>query len=445
MESQLSLENQNLSEDFGSKTNNGTESFPDLQPEPASSGRLLSLDALRGANMLFIMGGAGFFVALAAAFPCSVTQAIADQMEHVSWHGFKHHDMIFPLFLFLAGMSFPFSLGKQRQNGKSTLAIYCKIIIRALLLIILGILHYNKVNFDYAHWRYASVLGHIGVAWAFAAIIFMNTGFKMQTVIATVVLIGYWLLLTLVPSPDVAPKEAFTQEAFQKRVANLLNPDDEIKNNLTMEVCIVGYVDRMYLPGKLYKKIHDPEGILSVIPAIITALLGAMTGGFIRNNMRFSPLKKTGILIVWGAFLVAIGLLWNEVFPMNKNLWNSSFVCFVGGLSILAFALFYWIIDICKIRFWITFFVVIGMNSITIFLAQRVIGFNQARNFFFEDLSKVVPEKAVAWAQYVPESIRQTTENVLANSGDLIESIGYITVCWIFLYFLYRHKIFFKI
>ena len=166
------------------------------------AGRLQSLDALRGFDMLFIMGGAGLIAGLAQWFPCSFTQALADQMNHVDWHGLSHHDTIFPLFLFIAGISFPFSLAKQRANGKSEADIYKKIIKRGLILVLLGCIYNGLLYFNFAEQRYASVLARIGLAWMFGALIFVNTNWKTRVWITAALLIGYWLVAGFIPAPD---------------------------------------------------------------------------------------------------------------------------------------------------------------------------------------------------------------------------------------------------
>ena len=353
--------------------------------------------------MLFIMGGAGFFSALAAFWPKSaVWQWIGAQMRHVEWHGFAHHDMIFPTFLFIAGCAFPYSLAKQRSRGRSDAAIFGKIVLRGLVLVLLGILYNNAVSFHFAEMRYASVLGHIGLAWMIAALISMKSGVKTQLIALAAILVGYWLLLRFVPAPD-APAGA---------------------DRYSMEGSIVGWVDRMFLPGRLHKVIHDPEGLLSLVPAVGTALLGVLTGEFLRwKKSGFSEHLRVVLMLGAAAVLILLGRLWNIDFPINKNLWTSSFVCFVGGLSLAALAVFYWVIDVLGWKGWAFFFVVIGMNSITIYLAQRVIGFEKAQDFFFKNIAALTPEP---W------------------SG-VILSGGYIFLCWIFLYFLYRHKIFLKV
>ncbi|WP_102408854.1 acyltransferase family protein [Parabacteroides bouchesdurhonensis] len=370
----------------------------EIQKQPQ---RLQSLDALRGFDMFFIMGGGSLFIALATLFPNPFFQAIANQMHHVEWHGLAVEDMIFPLFLFIAGISFPFSLAKQRLSGMTDAAIYKKIVRRGLTLVVLGFIYSGLLSFDFENMRYASVLGRIGLAWMFAAIIFVNTRTVTRIWIVAVILVGYWLLLAFVPAPDGNGADVYS-----------------------MEGCLVGYIDRMFLPGRLYLKIHDPEGILPTLPAIGTALLGMFSGEFVKlQKKEFTGTKKVLYMAIVGCVLIVIGLIWSLFFPLNKNLWTSSFVCTVGGISTLLFALFYYIIDVKNCRNWTLFFTVIGMNSITIYLAQRFINFSFTSTAIFGGLIGLFPETA----------------------QPLISAIAYISVCWGFLYFLYRQRIFLKV
>ena len=369
----------------------------------AGGQRLRSLDALRGFDMFWIAGGGGLFIALADLTECPVLIWWKTQLTHVAWHGFRFEDMIFPLFLFIAGVSFPFSMAKRHSGPENRGALYRHIVQRGLILVLLGIIAGNGISFNFSELRYGSVLGHIGLAWMFAALIFMNTKrVRARLLWLGGILIGYWLLLRFSLAPDLGSTDPFS-----------------------MEGSIVGYVDRLLLPGKLYKKIHDPEGILSTIPAIATALLGMLTGDFVRRQRAdVSPAAHTVLKMVLSALgLLAAGLLWNSVFPINKNLWTSSFVCFVGGLSLLLFSLFYMVIDVWKVEKGSLFFRVIGMNSITIYLAPRVIDFNKASQFFFGGLVRLFPGE---W------------------SGAL-NATAYLIIVWAFLYFLYRKNIFLKV
>ena len=363
--------------------------------------RLVSLDALRGFDMLFIMGGAGLIASLAEWFPCDFTTVLAEQMEHVEWNGLRHHDTIFPLFLFIAGISFPFSLAKQRGQGRSEWAIHRKVLVRGLLLVFLGMVYNGLLDLDFENLRVASVLGRIGLAWMFAALIFMHTGWRVRAGITSALLVGYWLLAGFVPAPDAQGADI-----------------------LTAEGSIVGYIDRILLPGRVLYGSIDPEGILGTVPAIATALLGMFVGESLTSGLsQRSGAKVTAWMVLAGIVMLALGLLWGEVFPVNKKMWTSSFVLVVGAYSTLMFALFYYIIDVLRWRRWTFFFTVIGMNSITIYLAQRFVRFSYTSEKLFGGLVGLMPE----------------------DSRAFFSQAAYIAVCWLFLYVLYRHRIFLKV
>jgi predicted acyltransferase len=363
--------------------------------------RLYSLDALRGFDMFWIMGGEGIFAGLATLTGWPLFKWWAEQLDHVPWHGFHFYDMIFPLFLFIAGISFPFSLSKRLANNDSRGSIYRHVISRGLILVLLGILYNNGVRFNFEGLRYGSVLGRIGLAWMFGALIFMNTKLTSRIIIFWAILIGYWLLLVLFPAHDLGSMDIFSREG-----------------NLT------SHIDRLLMPGRLYLGNHDPEGLFSTLPAIGSALLGMFTGEFMLSKyLNDKPLKKVLYLVLAAAGLMIIGKIWNLTFPINKNLWTSSFVCFVGGLSLLLFSIFYLIIDVWQYKKWAFFFVVIGMNPITIYLTGRIVNFRSATRFFFGGLTSILPE---TWAP-------------------LIDGIGITAVAWVFLYILYKNKMFLKV
>ncbi len=365
------------------------------------SKRLLSLDALRGFDMFWIMGGGTISVGLSTLTGWPVFEWWTDQLKHVDWHGFRFYDMIFPLFLFIAGISFPFSLAKRKELGEPVRKIYRHIIGRGLILVLLGIIYNNGIRFDFDSMRYGSVLGRIGLAWMFGAIIYMNAGRNFRLVWFGLILIGYWLLLLIFPAHDLGSTDPFSQEGN-----------------------LASYIDRLLMPGKLLRDNHDPEGIFSTLPAIGTALLGMFTGEFMMSKfLSDKPFKKVLYLVITGVVFIIIGKLWDIVFPINKNLWSSSFVCFVGGLSLLLFALFYLIIDVLEYKKWAFFFVVIGLNPITIYLTGRIINFGNANKFFFKGLTDIMPE---TWTP-------------------LINGIGITAIGWTFLYILYRKKIFLRV
>lgn len=363
--------------------------------------RLYSLDALRGFDMFWIMGGESIFIGLASLTGWPVFKWWAEQLEHVQWHGFHFYDMIFPLFLFIAGVSFPFSLAKRMTMNESRISVYRHVIFRGLILVLLGILYNNGLRFNLSELRYGSVLGRIGLAWMFAALIFMNTRLTWRIIWFWIILIGYWLLLLLFPAHDLGATDPFSQ------TGNLAS-----------------YIDRILMPGRLYLGNHDPEGIFSTLPAISTALLGMFTGEFLKSDyLKDKQIRKVLVMAGAGVIFVIIGRIWDQAFPINKNLWTSSFVCYVGGLSILLLSLFYLIIDVWNLKKWAFFFVVIGMNPITIYLAERIINFRSAARFFFGGFAEILPG---AWAP-------------------LIDGIGVTAVGWVFLYILYKNKIFLRV
>ena len=370
----------------------------DLKVQP--SDRLKSLDALRGFDMFWIMGAEEVFILLGALTGWPVLEWWAGQMTHVEWHGFQAYDMIFPLFLFIAGVSFPFSVSKRLAVKGGKQALYRHIFKRGLILVLLGLIYNNGIIFNIEAMRFPSVLGRIGLAWMFAALIFMKTkNWKSRMVWFWGLLIFYWLLFLIFKAPDFGDPDRYS-----------------------MQGNISSYIDRTLLPGRLCcYEFGDNEGILPTIAAVSTGLLGMLVGELLKNT--YKPMKKVLYMAIGGVILIIIGQIWNLVFPINKNLWSSSFVCYVGGISIILMTIFYLIIDVWKYQKWAVFFVVIGMNPITIYLANRIIGFGRATDFLFGGIAELLPE---AWSP-------------------LIIAIGYVIVGWLFLYLLYKKKIFLKV
>lgn len=363
--------------------------------------RLMSLDALRGFDMLFIMGFSGLVAKLCALSPGVVTDEIALQMGHVDWNGLAHHDTIFPLFLFLAGVSFPFSLANQRRLGATSWDIHKKILKRMLMLILFGLIYNGLFQLNFAELRCASVLARIGIAWAGAAILFVHFGLRTRIVIAATILIGYGLLSKFVAAPDVPGGDP-----------------------LSMEGCLVGYIDRLLMPGRLLynKGTFDPEGLFSALPAVVTAMLGVFTGELIRND-KVSGNKKTLWMLGGAVVLALVAWAFDGVLPINKKLWSSTFVCAVGAYSLAMMAVFYYIIDVKGWQKWTFAFRIIGMNSITIYMVQRIVDFGRIERFFLGGVANLCPED---WAA-------------------VVHAAGFVAVGWLLLYFLYRQKIFLKI
>jgi predicted acyltransferase len=328
---------------------------PEKKPD-----RLYSLDALRGFDMLWISGGGGLMVALAALTGWSFFTWAGGQMEHVEWEGFRFYDMIFPLFLFIAGVSMPFSILKRKKRGESMKSIYFHMFKRLFLLILLGAIYNGLLRFDFENQRYASVLARIGIAWFFAAIIVLNTSVRGQIIWFAGILLSYWAIMKLIPVPGFG--------------AGVLTPEGNL----------AAFIDQKLLPGKFCcYTFGDNEGILSNLPAISTALLGALTGHLlISNDKRLSGFRKAMLILVAGIVSLALGKLWGLNFPIIKNIWTSSYVLYAGGWSLILLALFYLIIDVWGFRKWAFPFVVIGLNSITIYMLNSgILDFGQLNPF----------------------------------------------------------------
>jgi len=362
--------------------------------------RLYSLDALRGFDMFWIMGAEGIFEQMAKANGSTFWQAIANQFTHPAWDGFHFYDSIFPLFLFIAGAATPYSVGRELEKGKTKSQVMFRVIKRAIILVLLGLVVNNGLEIrPISDIRFGSVLGRIGLAYMFANIIYIYTKKQSTQIIwFCSLLIGYWLLLKFNSAPGFP------------------------MGDLTMEGNFASYLDRSILPGKLYLKIHDPEGLISTIPAIGTGLLGIMTGSFLKNST-LSGAAKAGRMALLGVIFIGLALLWNLDFPINKNLWTSSFVLTVGGYSLIALSLFYYIIDVKGYKSWAFFFKVIGMNSILIYMSGHFIKWSYTTDGFFHWLGQLIgdPYNAVALA------------------------ICFVMVKWAFLYFMYKKKVFLRV
>jgi predicted acyltransferase len=374
--------------------------------------RLLSLDVLRGFDMFWIMSGEHVIHAMAKATNWPVLVWFSGQLHHTEWNGITFYDMIFPLFLFIAGVSMPYSFHNKMEKAGVTdpkdlpaadkKKIYRAMIRRTLILLFLGLVVNGLFRFDgYENTRFASVLGRIGLAWFFAGLIYMNFNLRGQLWCFAAILVGYWAAMLFIPVPGYGP------------------------GVLTMQGSLESYVDQLLLPGRLHDPGHDPEGILSTIPAIASALLGVFTGQFLKLTSVEWPMYKKGIILfVVGLVLIAAGSLWDLNFPINKRLWSSSFVLFVGGWSMIFLSVFYLIIDVAGYKKWTYPFMLIGVNSILIYLAaEGMVDFKYTSNFIFGGLIHLAS----------------------ANWQATLAAVSVVLTQLALLYFLYKNKIFLKI
>lgn len=350
---------------------------PLLAPTPA--GRLVSVDALRGFDMFWIVG-AGAVVRAADQFGgSSATRFLSTQLQHVTWEGFHFYDLIFPLFLFIIGVSMVFSLDKAVAQGGRGRAVV-RVLRRSVLLYGLGVFYSGGLSQPWPDVALAGVLQRIALCYLGAALVYCFTpNPKAIAMVCAVLLAGYWGLLAWAPFPDLkldrqtveriaaqigSPSPAEIAAAIPGRIRGVY----EEGRNLT------NYVDFLYLPGRKTQTYYINEGLLSTLPAIALPLFGALAGLLLKNE-RISPSRKVAWLAAAGAAGVALALLWAPQFPIIKRIWTSSFVVLTAGLSAWSLALFYYLIDVRSRRVWCQPFVWIGANSITLYLAAQIVNF----------------------------------------------------------------------
>ena len=375
--------------------------------------RLMSLDAFRGFDMFWIMGGEALVYAIAALF--GVTD-FNKSFGHVPWAGLQFMDTVFPTFLFMAGASFPFSAAKSLERGMSRGQIARKALRRGITLILLGFVYQGflgKLNF--ATFRMPSVLGYIGFGWMVAAWIYLYVkNVKARIGVALGILAAVTLVFGFIPAPDAATITIPENMVWAKELG---------RGVFTPAGHLGCWLDRTLLCNHILNPLFDNEGLGGLFCTIATAMLGMFAGEIVRAGGTKATGRKAVNLLICAAACLVSGLALSMFYPIVKNLWSPSFVLVVGSYSFAMFALFYWIIDVKGWSKWCFFFQVIGMNSITIYMAQRFIGFKTASVFFLGGVAGLMPD---LW-------------------GQLVLKLGYIAACWLFLYFLYRKNVFLKV
>jgi len=367
----------------------------DIRPPHHDSNRLISIDALRGLSMFFIIGGEKIFTSFSVVWPNSFTNTLAENMEHAGWEGFYFYDQIFPLFLFLVGILIPIVISRSKENGNSNKEIFFHVSKRALVLIFLGLVNYGLLRFDWPNMRWSSVLGRIGICYFFASVLVMYTNWRVQAYTILVILIGYWAAVNFIPVPGYGP------------------------GILTPEGCLTTWLDQKIIPGKLGIGIYDRQGVLSTFTSLASTLIGVQAGYWLRTQ-RTKNQKAIGLLVASIIFL-SVGWIWGRFFFISRNVWTSSFVLYTSGWSLLFMSFFYWIIEVKGFKKWTFFLVVIGMNAITIWVGQRFIDFKFTSDALFLGVSKY-----------------------LGILQPIFLALCHFMIVWLFLWFLYRKKIFLK-
>ena len=309
------------------------------------SPRMLSLDALRGFDMFWIIGVDQVIYSIQKAFPSRFTEALATQFEHATWDGFRFYDLIFPLFVFLVGITTVFSLSKVPETG-SKAVVYQRIARRFVLLYLLAFVH------DGVLWgeniRMLGVLQRIAWCYLFTSLLYLHLRLRGLIVVFVAVLIGYWALMTFVPPPG----EDAPTFAMHRNWSNRIDT-------------------KFLLPGDWEPRGWRNEGYLSTLPAIATCILGTFTGVLLKAR-NLSDVQKLCYMALAGAVLLIVGYIWGLQFPVIKRIWTSTYVMVAGGYSLLLLAAFYYIVDILHWRKWATPFFWIGANAIVAYVLASI-------------------------------------------------------------------------
>ncbi|HET7538044.1 MAG TPA: heparan-alpha-glucosaminide N-acetyltransferase domain-containing protein [Candidatus Didemnitutus sp.] len=350
-------------------------------PAPETSApRLLSLDALRGFDMFWILGADAVVHAFGKMGDTAPARILVGQVDHKLWDGLAFYDLIFPLFVFITGVSLVFSLSRTiEQLGAAAAAK--RVVIRAALLFLLGILYNGGLEHAWPDVRLAGVLQRIAIAYAVAGLLFCFVRPRVRCGTGVALLALYWVLLTFVPiraiplTKDYLAAKLGTETPSAAQVRQLYDSTQAtITGHYDPGLNLANHLDYLYLPGAKYDVYWDPEGLLSTLPAISTCLLGVMAGCWLRRA-DWNERQKLRRLLIAGALCLLIGYAWGLEFPIIKKIWTSSFVLVAGGWSLLLLGAFYFLVDLRQWRGWCEPFVWIGRNPITLYLATSLISF----------------------------------------------------------------------
>lgn len=406
-------------------------------PTPAAtaapSPRLVSLDALRGFDMFWILGADALVHALNKVNGSRVAAFFAGQLDHCEWVGFRFFDLIFPLFVFMSGASMAWSLSKTiAQHGRG--AAVKRVLLRGLVIFVIGIFYNGGFTNPWPDMRLLGVLQRIGLAYTGAGLLYVFLKPRALAGVGAAILIGYWALLTFVPIRDIqleksvivgqlgTAKPTMEQvraafDATTARVTGHYEPGYNLTNHL----------DFQYLPGRLYDTYYDPEGYLSTLPAVVTCLIGVLAGLLMRRT-DLSDAEKLRALLIAAAAGMALGWLWHLQFPVIKKIWTSSYVLVAGGYSCGLLAAFFYMVDVRGWRRWCVPFVWIGMNPLGLYVANNLIKFRVlALRFAGGDIK--------AWLD----------SHVGNGAGDGLIAIVGLALMFTLAWFLHSRKIFLRV
>ncbi|MVM28648.1 DUF1624 domain-containing protein [Spirosoma sp. HMF4905] len=359
--------------------------------------RLISLDAMRGFTIAAM---------IVANFPGS-EEFVYFTLRHTIWNGLSFTDLIAPTFLFIVGVSIALAYARKLDEGSPEGELYRKIVIRSLKIFAVGMFLNLMPDFDFSNVRWTGTLHRIAIVFLVCAFLFLNTTWKQQIWIGTITLVAYWLAMTQIPTPDVG-------QVVLERGQNL-----------------AAWIDRKYLPGRMWQGTWDPEGILSTFPSIVTGITGMLAGRWMLSTA--SPTEKVSYLMTVGLFTAAAGYFWGLTFPVNENLWTSSFVLVTSGFAAMLLGAVYFLVDVLGRKGGTKVGVIFGANAITVYVLADIFA------LFFYRLK----------FGYLP--LNEHVVNSLINAdmppelASLTYALFFIGINFIPAYVLYKRKIFIKL
>ena len=368
-----------------------------------TSKRLLSLDVFRGITIaaMVLVNDAGDW------------GHVYEPLEHASWNGLTPTDLIFPFFMFIVGTAMTLSFAKRRESGVADKTLFKHVLIRSIIIFAIGVFLYAVPTFNLHTFRIMGVLQRIAVAYLIASAIYLYV--SKQGIIWWIagLLLTYWAAMTLIPVPGFG--------------AGVITPEGNLS----------AYLDNLILGSHNYvwTKTWDPEGILSTVPSIATVLLGILSGFELRSERSLT--EKITNFFFWGVTLVVIALMINPFFPINKNLWTSSYVLVTGGLAFISLAWYIYVIDIKQKKNWTKPFVVLGLNAIAAYVFASLLAtalYNITLNVGSEvkSLHEIIFKNVFSW---IPDPY-------IASASF---ATGFVLVTWLFAWLLYKNKLFIKV
>ena len=364
--------------------------------------RLVSLDVFRGIAIAFMIlignlgGDANYMI-----------------LQHAEWNGLTLADIFFPFFLFIVGVAIPYSLSTRLEQGQSKKKLLPRIIRRAIVLFALGVFINGFPYFNLSTLRIMGVLQRIAICYLAASTAFLTLKKRKLILTTAFILLLYWALMTIMPVPGYGPG------ALDKN------------GNLA------AYVDKLLLPGHLYLGgTWDPEGLLSTLPAIATTMLGVITAIFLRSDR--SSKEKSTRLLLFGVLMIFIGGTWNFSFPINKNLWTSSFVALTGGMALIVFSLCYYTVDFKRYSWWTKPFIILGLNAITAYVLTEIMNLTLIyTNTTLYD-GTTISIKGLIYQRYFASWAGPLNGSLLYGLAYLLLWMGIMTI-------LYKRRIFIKV